>query len=91
MLYKSSSNSPSVQVIDQQIREGWGSRPVLILLIQGWVGVQNFGRPADVRLERSLTLYLPPYEQKEGLSFMTSCSLLFRDFCGLHFLKTSLC
>ena len=49
MLYKPSSNSPSVQVLHQQIRGG----RVLILLIQGG-GIQNLGKPANVLLEHSL-------------------------------------
>ena len=51
----SSSISPSVQVLRQQIRGGGGSKLVLILLTQGggW-GVPNQGKLADVILERSL-------------------------------------
>ena len=50
VLYKSSHDSPFVQVSHQPI---WGSRPVLILLTQGGGG-QNFGKPADLILEHSL-------------------------------------
>ena len=55
MLCKPSSNS-SVQVLHQQIRVGGeGERSVLMLLTQREWGVQDFGKPADVILERSLT------------------------------------
>ena len=54
MSYKSSSNSPSVQVLRQQIRGGGGSRLVLIMLTQGGWGVPNYGKLADVILEHSL-------------------------------------
>ena len=47
---------PFVQVLHQQIRVGGeGSRSVLMLLTQGEGGVQDFGKPADVILECSLT------------------------------------
>ena len=42
--WKSSSNSPSVQVLRQQIRGGGGSRLVLILLTQGGVGGPKSGK-----------------------------------------------
>ena len=42
--YKSSSNSPSIQVLRQQIRGGGGSRLVLILLTQGGVGGPTSGK-----------------------------------------------
>ena len=53
--YKSSSNSPSIQVLGQQIGGG-GSRLALIMLTQGEFGVQNQKKLADVILERSLRL-----------------------------------
>ena len=53
--YKSSSNSPSIQVLRQQIRGvRGGSGFALIMLTQG--GVQNQEKLADVILERSLRL-----------------------------------
>ena len=42
--WKSSSNSPSVQVLRQQIRGGGGSRLVLILLTQGGGGGPKSGK-----------------------------------------------
>ena len=68
MLYKSSSNSPPVQVLQQQIRGDGGSRPVLISLTQG--GGPKFGKTcwcntwrltdlkAVVRWIRILILYI---------------------------------
>ena len=50
----SSSKSSYIQVLHQQIREGWGSKSVLIALTQGGWGVQNYGKHADIILERSL-------------------------------------
>ena len=51
----SSSKSSYIQVLHQQIRGGGGSKSVLIALMQGGVGVQNYGKHADIILERSLT------------------------------------
>ena len=64
MYYKSSSYSPSVQLLHQQIRGG-ASKLALIMLTQGGE-VQNQGKLADVILEHSLTsqagrkIYGPP-------------------------------
>ena len=65
MYYKSSSYSPSVQLLHQQIRGGGASKLALIMLTQGGE-VQNQGKLADVILEHSLTsqagrkIYGPP-------------------------------
>ena len=57
LLYKSSSNSPTVQVLCQQIR-GWGGWGVKACAdtadAGGGGGVQNLGKVADVILECSL-------------------------------------
>ena len=53
----SSSKSSYIQVLHQQIRGGGGSKSVLIALTQGGGGGgQNYGKHADVILERSLTI-----------------------------------
>ena len=51
MLYKSLSDSPSVQVLHQQIR---GVKTCADLANTGGEGIQNLGKPADVILEHSL-------------------------------------
>ena len=56
MFYKSSSNSPSVQVLCQQIRGGgWGVKDCFDNADTGGVGVQYQGKLADVILEQSLS------------------------------------
>ena len=52
-LSKVSRSGPFVQVLHQRIRGGGGSNTSLISLMQG---VQNVEKPADVILERSLTV-----------------------------------
>ena len=53
----SSSMSPSIQVLHQQINGGGGSQCVQTALMQGeGVGIQNYGKHADIILERSLNL-----------------------------------
>ena len=56
VLSKPSSNSPSVQVLHQQIRRGAGRgvKTCADLADTGRWGVQNLGKPADVILECSL-------------------------------------
>ena len=49
----SSSKSSYIQVLHQQIRGGGGSKSVLIAQTQDG-GVQNYGKHADIILERSL-------------------------------------
>ena len=54
----SSSKSSYIQVLHQQIRGDGGSKSVLIALMQGgggW-GAQNYGKHADIIIERSLTI-----------------------------------
>ena len=55
MLYKSSSNSPSVQVLHQRIRGGWGVKACADFADAGGGGIPNQGKLADVILEHSLT------------------------------------
>ena len=55
MSYKSSSNSPSVQVLRQQIRGGWGVKACADYADAG-EGVPNQGKLADIILEHSLKL-----------------------------------
>ena len=57
VLYNSSSNSPSVQVLHKQIRGG-GWVKTCDDLVDTRGGVQNLGKPADVILECSLKLEL---------------------------------
>ena len=55
VFYTSSSNSPSVQVLHQQIRSGWGVKTCADLADTR--GVLIYGKPADVVLECFLTQY----------------------------------
>ena len=64
-----SDNSPSVQVLHQQIK-GWGVKTCADLADAG--GGQNLGKPADVILERSLkcfSLTLPDHFLMNIFSF----------------------
>ena len=55
---RSSSKSPSIQVLHQQIKGGGGSSCVLTALMQGGLGVQNYGKYADIILECSLAFII---------------------------------
>ena len=87
MSYKSSSNSPPVQVLQQQIRGDGGSRPVLISLTQGggpkfcktcWCNTWTLtDLKAVVRWISTLALDPPPNQKsKISISFRPPTPLL---------------